>query len=88
MSDRRTIYGTGKEGAVMQVEVMFEHLISELYEREARDVEKEIIKKLVQLETADWPHGSYIIGQEDNFIAYGNLSIFEYMKKAREAKSN
>lgn len=45
MSERRVIYGTGKEGAVLQVEVMFETLIKELYEREVRDVEKDIIKK-------------------------------------------
>lgn len=77
------VIGTGKAGAKLQLQALHEVAIAFIYEREPRDVEKEIIKKIVDEETADWPEGAYMIDDKNAHITYNGVSIFEYMKAIR-----
>lgn len=85
-NDRMVMYGTGKEGAALQLTALHEVLMEMTYQRSLRDAEKATIKDLVALETADWPEGAYTISSDPSepTIKYNGVSIFEYMKTVRK----
>lgn len=70
----------------MMLTTLHETAFKFMYGREIRDVEKELVKRMVELETADWPEGAYLITSDTSeaCIQYNGISIFEHMKTVRE----
>lgn len=81
--ERELLFGTGRDGAIMQLTAIWEVYLQMIYQRDVRDIERSLIKQMVDLETADWPEGAYTISSKSHPISYNGISIFEYMKYVR-----